>query len=127
MYFAGLKKNPYPYLKKCTLYLLTSYYEGFPNALVEAMALGIPAVATDCMTGPREILEEKYGILVPNMDPEPDFNPDNITAEERTLAGRIVSLLEDSDQMEHYRKMALTRAGDYTVESYITKIRSWAE
>lgn len=127
VYFAGLKKNPYPYLKKCTLYLLTSYYEGFPNALVEAMALGIPAVATDCMTGPREILEEKYGILVPNMDPEPDFDPDHITAEERTLAGRIVSLLEDSDQMEHYRKMALTRAGDYTVESYIEKIRSWAE
>ena len=79
------------------------------------------------MTGPREILEEKYGILVPNMDPEPDFDPDHITAEERTLAGRIVSLLEDSDQMEHYRKMALTRAGDYTVESYIEKIRSWAE
>ena len=40
VYFTGLKKNPYPYLKKGALYVLTSYYEGFPNAMVEAMSMG---------------------------------------------------------------------------------------
>lgn len=125
--FTGLKKNPYPYLKRSSLYVLTSYNEGFPNALVEAMALGVPAVATDCMTGPREILAEKYGILVPNMSPDVDFSPQNITEEERMLAEKIIALLKDEEQMTHYREMARTRAGDYTTESYIANIRSWAE
>lgn len=127
VYFTGLKKNPYPYLKRGTLYVLTSYYEGFPNAMVEAMSMGLPVIATDCKTGPREILEDRYGILIPNMSPEPDFDPAHITAEEQDLAERIVSLLEDKDRMEQYRRMAVRRAGDYTTESYIGKIRSWAE
>ncbi len=126
VFFTGLKKNPYPYLKKGTLYVLTSYYEGFPNAMVEAMSMGLPVIATDCKTGPREILEDRYGILIPNMEPEPDFDPLHITEEERDLAGQIIGLLEDQDRMQHYREMALKRAGDYTAESYIEKIRRWA-
>ncbi len=126
IFFTGLKKNPYPYLKKGTLYVLTSYYEGFPNAMVEAMSMGLPVIATDCKTGPREILEDQYGILIPNMEPEPDFDPQNITEEERDLAGQVIGLLEDQDRMQHYREMALKRAGDYTAESYIEKIRGWA-
>ena len=125
--FTGLKKNPYPYLKVGSLYVLTSYFEGFPNAMVEAMAMGLPVIATDCMTGPREILEDKYGILIPNMSPEEDFDPQNISGEERILAQEIISLLEDEDKMRHYRDMSLKRAGEYTTESYIEKIREWAK
>lgn len=127
VYFAGLKRNPYPYLLRSTLYLLTSYYEGFPNALVEAMALGIPAVATDCMTGPREILEDKYGILVPNLDPEPDMDAEHITEEEQAVAARVIDLLDDEKKMEKYRRLALERAGMYSKEEYIQSIREWAE
>lgn len=124
VYFTGLKKNPYPYLKKGDLYVLTSYYEGFPNAMVEAMSMGLPVIATDCMTGPREILEDQYGILIPNMSPEEDFDPHTITEEERNLAREIMNLLKDRSRMEHYRAMSLKRAGDYTAESYIEKICS---
>ncbi len=127
VYFTGLKKNPYPYLKAGSLYVLTSYYEGFPNAMVEAMSMGLPVIATDCMTGPREILEDQYGILIPNMSPEEDFDSQNITEEERNLAGEIIDLLENKDKMEHYHKMAVKRAGDYTAESYIEKICEWAK
>lgn len=127
VYFTGLKKNPYPYLKAGTLYMLTSYHEGFPNALVEAMALGIPAVATDCMTGPREILEDKYGILVPNMSPEPDMDARNISGQEQTVASCVVGLLENEKELERYRKLAVERASMYSKEEYIQKIRKWAE
>lgn len=127
VYFTGLKRNPYPYLKKAVLYVLASYNEGFPNAMVEAMALHVPVIATDCMTGPREILEDKYGILIPNMHPDEDFDPGNITEEEKALAEQIMALLEDSDRLAHYREMSGKRAGDYTAEAYVEKIRSWID
>lgn len=127
VYFAGLKRNPYPYLKKSSLYVLTSYYEGFPNALVEAMSMGIPVIATDCMTGPGEILEDKYGILVPNMSPELNLDEKVITEEEKKLSEQIVELLENPGEMARYSKLAKKRAAEYSKESYIAKIREWAE
>ncbi|MGG2954222.1 glycosyltransferase [Geobacillus stearothermophilus] len=62
----GFVENPYAYMRKADIFLLTSKWEGFGNVLVEAMACGTPVVATDCPNGPREILEDgKYGVLVP--------------------------------------------------------------
>lgn len=126
VYFTGLKKNPYPYLKRSTLYLLTSYYEGFPNALVEAMSLSIPVVATDCMTGPAEILEDRYGLLIPNMSKEKNLIPEEISEEERKTAAEVIRLLQDPERMEEYRHLARERAAMYSKEDYIQKIRDWA-
>src|SRR5438445_6110983 len=73
----GYVKNPYPIIAGARLFVSSSNAEGFPNALIEAMVLGCPVVATDCNAGPMEILTRKmgprctevtlaeYGILVP--------------------------------------------------------------
>lgn len=58
------KKNPFPYILKSDLFVLTSKYEGLPNILLETMALKKPILSSKCPTGPREILDNgKGGIL----------------------------------------------------------------
>ncbi len=65
----GFVANPYAYLARADVFVLSSLYEGSPNALTEAMALGTPVVATDCRSGPKEITQDgRYGILVPVQD-----------------------------------------------------------
>ena len=56
VFFTGVSRRPSAILENAALYALTSIHEGFPNALLEAMALGVPVIAADCTTGPREIL-----------------------------------------------------------------------
>ncbi len=66
IHFLGIVSNPFYYLHKSNLFVINSEIEGFPNALVEAMACGLPVIASDCKSGPREILQdEKYGLLYP--------------------------------------------------------------
>lgn len=68
--FAGFVANPLAYVKRCDLFCLPSLYEGMPVALLEAMACGVPVVATDCPSGPREVLAGgEFGRLVPVADP----------------------------------------------------------
>ncbi len=62
----GFVENPLPYMKRSAVFALSSTFEAFGLVLVEALAVGAPVVATDCQSGPREILEdEKHGRLVP--------------------------------------------------------------
>ena len=69
--FAGYVSNPLPYVKRCQLFCLPSLYEGLPLALLEAMACTVPVLATDCPSGPREVLADgRFGRLVPAADPE---------------------------------------------------------
>lgn len=63
--FVGYKDNPYPYIKKADIFILSSKYEGSPNVLVEAQFLNKYIISTDCPTGPKEILRNyKNSILI---------------------------------------------------------------
>ncbi len=66
VWFSGFQTNPYPLLKRASVFALSSAWEGLPTILIEALALGTAVVATDCPSGPREILQGgQYGRLVP--------------------------------------------------------------
>lgn len=62
----GYVENPYAYMRNASVFLLSSRFEGLPTVLIEALACGCPVVATDCPSGPREILADgRYGTLAP--------------------------------------------------------------
>jgi glycosyltransferase involved in cell wall biosynthesis len=67
----GNVSNPYVFMAKSAVFVLSSRYEGLPTVLVEAMACGCPVVSTDCPSGPSEILNDgEYGHLTPPGDPD---------------------------------------------------------
>lgn len=55
--FLGMKSNPYPWLKRSELFILSSKFEGFGLVLVEAMIFNKPIISSNCKVGPSEILE----------------------------------------------------------------------
>lgn len=121
IFFAGMRKDPYKFLKKAEIYLLTSYNEGFPNALVEGMSLGLAAVATDCLSGPKEILtpddNERYGILTPLMSEPRNLDATDLE-EEKHFAQEVISLLKDDNLLKKYQELAVKRAADFSYDIY---------
>lgn len=140
VYFPGVLKNLFPWLKKSTLYVGVSAMEGFPNALVEGMAVGLPCLFTNCMTGPAEILSDdfagvfqkeelvrtKYGVLLPNMDPEKNLDPCLITEEEKALAKIMTEFLKDDELRSIYGKAAKERAQTFSFEAYKDRLLAFA-
>lgn len=81
--FLGYKPNPYPWIKRSRLFALSSRFEGLPTVLIEAMSLGKTIVATNCPTGPMEILDNgNAGTLIS-------------VGDERSMAEAIFQLLTD--------------------------------
>jgi glycosyltransferase involved in cell wall biosynthesis len=138
VFFLGYQENPFVYIKKSSLFVLPSLYEGFPNVLVEAMVCGLPVIATDCQTGPREILAPDtsfdkqtntiensiYGILTPSFYGKYSDDTANLTCEEDLLADAMIEMLSDNFKHGYYAKKAKERSKDFSME-LITKL--WCE
>jgi glycosyltransferase involved in cell wall biosynthesis len=100
---AGYQSNPHNYVKRASLFVLASLYEGCPLALVEAMAVGTPVVSTDCVAGPAEILQHgRYGTLVPVSDPD-------------AMAEAILGALAAPPQRQELQE----RARDFCIEALL--------
>lgn len=104
VFFAGFDKNPYRYMSRCHVYVLSSQYEGMPGTLVQAMACGAACVSTDCHSGPSELIQDNWnnGILVPvgNVD---------------KLASAILSLLSNDAKREQFGQNAQKSVAGYHI------------
>ncbi len=98
VHFVGFHTNPYPFMKRATVFALPSRFEGFGLALAEAMACGTPVVSFNCPSGPEEILDGgKYGLLAKPESPE-------------SLAEEIKQLLCNPKLHEKFAQLALQRS-----------------
>ena len=68
VYFLGFHANPYPLIARAALLVMTSKYEGFGYVIVEAQALAVPVISTDCPFGPRELLPYKNLVAVDDIE-----------------------------------------------------------
>lgn len=107
VWLAGSKRNPLPYLARSRLFVLSSIWEGLPTSIIEALALGIPVVATNCVGGIREILEnEEYGLLVHREDKE-------------MLAKKILLLLDQNVDKGRLQERASVFSVDNAANKYL--------
>jgi len=105
--FPGFVDNPYAYMKSADLFVLSSIWEGSPNVLTEAMGLGIPVVATDCPSGPREILQNgHYGPIVKMGD-------------DKSMAEAMRSVLEKPPQPDYVKQAVEKFRLEYSSKRYL--------
>ena len=109
----GFADNPFAWMSRVRLFVLSSRWEGLPNVLIQAMACGTAVVSTDCPSGPDEILEGgKWGRLVP-------------VGDEEALAEAMVTLLEmPENQLSDVRQRAGGFRPELAVDAYLKILRS---
>lgn len=110
----GFVANPFAYLARASLFALSSQREGCPNVLIEALAVGVPSVATDCPSGPREILADGlYGPLVPPGDAE-------------ALAQAMAQTLDRPPEPERLRAATARYTVENSARAYLRAFGLWA-
>ena len=115
VFLLNFVSNPYKYLKNSEIYVCSSLFEGCSNSILEAMAVGLPIIATDCEYGNKEILcsNGENGILVPVGNKRYCKIEDDLTNQEIELYKAIKTLIEDKDLREFYSKKSLERIKDF--------------
>jgi glycosyltransferase involved in cell wall biosynthesis len=112
VWMPGFLANPYPYLSRATLFVLSSLWEGLPNALLEAMALGKPVIATTCNDSINQLIHDGInGIVIP---------PGDVPS----LAKAIRTLLTDAEQRERFARENTNRIRPYDVNLILQQFKN---
>ncbi len=102
--FPGFQTNPFAFISRAAVFVLSSEYEGLPNVLIQALALGTPVVSTDCKSGPRQILEDgRLGALVPVGD---------VAAMAQAIEQALTLPRQESNKAHMLERFGVSRATD---------------
>jgi len=111
VFLLGHKNNPYKYMKNSDVFVLSSFHEGMPIVLIEAIACDLPVIATDCDFGPREIIKDGYnGFLVPVGNPQ-------------IMSEKILIILKNKEIKEKFIKNAKANLDTFSIDSSLSKYK----
>ncbi|HBA59675.1 MAG TPA: hypothetical protein DCZ92_02400 [Elusimicrobia bacterium] len=127
VFFPGFVPNPYKYLARARVFAFPSLWEGLPNAVIEALACGLPVIASDCRSGPRELLAPATdfrgeaaapeatgcGWLLPPFPVLPPGAPVETTAVQRMWTEKLAALLRSEADQKLFGNAARKRAEDF--------------
>ncbi len=131
--FVGELKNPYAVIQKSSVFVLPSLAEGIPNVLAEAMICGCPVVASNCPTGPAELLCEDpssvaydkngvfhgdYGLLVTPFEGSSAYDYEDYSDVNRFFAKAVASVLQDEEFARELKQKAILGARRFDIEQY---------
>lgn len=131
------QKNPFAILKYCKVFVMPSLFEGYCNALCEALVCGIPCIATDFQSSAREILapntdcdyqiqsgieKSLYGIITPVCSGTRYKGPEALEESEVYLSEAMIEMYNDKELLKHYSECALLRGKELIIES---KVQEW--
>lgn len=122
VFITGFQDNPFRLLVKCDVFVLPSLFEGFPNALVEAMACGLPVIGSDCESGMREILAPETDIEYHTQNTEyAEYGVLIKTGREIGIVEAVDRLIDEPGLAEEYAQKASMRASDFSIETVVKK------
>lgn len=136
VFLVGFQDNPYSFMQRAELLVSSSKFEGLSNVIIEAIGLGLPVIATDCESGPREILNKclptlncndlipdgSCGVLLPVVHPEPILKLEPLTSAEQQMSSSILTLLGDAHLRESLADKGLNRSRFFDMEQ---NIQNW--
>ncbi len=115
VFLLGHKNNPYKYMKNSDVFVLSSFHEGMPIVLIEAIACDLPVIATDCDFGPREIIKDGYnGFLVP-------------VGNSQIMSEKILIILKNKEIREKFIKNAKANLDTFSIDSSLSKYKKIIE
>ena len=107
VFLLGTKKNPYKYISKADIFVLSSLHEGLPTVLIEALACNLPIISTNCETGPNEILGGgRYGLLTE-------------VANVSDLAEKMIFLAKNDESRRNFAEKSIERVKIYEKRKFI--------
>lgn len=133
IFFVGEVNNPFSIESRGAIFVFPSLAEGIPNALAEAMIVGLPVVSANCPTGPAELLsatpfdieynddgycDADYGVLVKPFSGPSDFSYENITEENVRFAKPIIKALKDPEYHHVLRQKSNEGAKRFDIDVY---------